>query len=422
MKYAYLQFAINLVSLIILVPLFTNFYPPEILAAFLLLTNFVAVMLAIDLAIVPIFISQGRASKHRSSGSSGYILLSLVVLLLSSVAIPQFTGFYRTYFGTNLLEINVLLVFSLLLSITSSILNIQGSLARAKKNESLLGLLRVLGVAVLILFEEPFDTIIKFWLMCIILNIGLNVFYFTKFFEKYDNFIAFKELKTLKNLVVRNYTLAVGSIFILYGASFVFALFGEANNVAALILSFKIFQVAKNLAQVPITFSLHKMSRYYHEKPLGEFKHFLVKEHSKSIFIYGMLLCCIIASAYADIFSLINIDLLPVKYLLFIGLIFLLELNHGNMSQVYIITFNNPFVLGSLLSGIAIVALNYSLIDSFSAFGVLAVQFVVQLCWNNWYPAFVFSKHLNCPIRDLLAPNFSAIISDFKKLQSKILG
>ena len=422
MKYAYLQFAVNIASLMILVPLFTNFCPPEILAAFLLVTNFLAIALAIDLAVLPIFISQGRASHNRSSGSSGYILLSLAILLISIVGVPKLTGFYPTYFGDNFFEINLLLILSLLLSVTAGILNIQGSLSRAKKNEALLGFLRVLGIAALVYFEASFTTILKFWIICISLNIGLNVFYFSNYTEKYDLVVAMEELSSFKNLIFRNYILSVGSIFILYGASLVFALFGDVNDVAALMLSLKIFQVAKNLAQVPITFSIHKLSRYYHEKPLVEFKHFLTTEHSKSILIYVLMLCCIIASEHLGIFSFMNIDLLPLQFLLFISLIFLLELNHGNMAQVYIITFKNPFVFGSLLSGIAIVSLNYYLSSSFSILGVLTVQFLVQVCWNNWYPAYVFSNHLKCNIWELLIPNFSLVTSEFEKLKRKIFG
>lgn len=422
MKYAYLQFAINLASLIILVPLFTNFHPPEILAAYLLLTNFIAVMLAVDLAIIPIFISEGRASHQRSSGSSGYILLSLAILLLSILAIPQMTGIYLKYFGKNLFEINTLLFLSLILSITSGILNIQGSLAQAKKNESLLGVLRILGIAMLIYFGASFNTIIKFWIMCVVLNIGFNCFCFTKFVDKYDGFVAVKELQTFRNLIFRNYALSAGSILILYGSSFVVALFGDPTNAAALMLSLKVFQVAKNLAQVPITFSIHKLSQFYHEESREEFKDFLKTEHSKSIFIYGIMAFGIFLLAYVGVFNLLNIDLLHLRFLFFISLIYLLELNHGNMSQVYIITFKNPFLLGSLLSGIAILLLNYTLASSFSILGVLLVQFIVQLCWNNWFPAFVFSKHLRCRMRELFVPSFTPIILEFKKIKHKVMG
>jgi O-antigen/teichoic acid export membrane protein len=77
------------------------------------------------------------------------------------------------------------------------------------------------------------------------------------------------------------------------------------------------------------------------------------------------------------------------------SVIILLENNHSNFASL--ITTNNevPFVKAGLLSGVVIVALTLFVLNvtSWGLWGIVIVQGVVQLAYNNWYwPRWIFNE------------------------------
>ena len=404
MKFAYLQFIVNLGSLIFLIPLVSLQYDASILATYLLITNIVAILYAIDLSIIPVFISRSQKIKARNSGSSGYILSSICILTLIFTLTPFVMKAYARYFEEISLQITGLIFLSYMQSVTANLLNIKGKLHIAKRNDALSGIIRIILVGSAILSNYDFSFILYIWAACLILNVSLNMRnnLITNFQFSYQ--IARREIIEYRFLLSRNLLLAFGSISILHGAAMIFALHQDSSRVAQFLLSLKLFQVIKNFSQVPVTFSLWKLSRLYHKENKLAFKRYLKSVHSNTIHVYLLLSIMVLVFDYLHVMDILGLELLPLEYLIFILVIQFLELNHGNMSQIYIITFSNPFVLGSILSGLSILALNYLLSFNFSVTYALLIQFFVQLCWNNWYPAYVVSKKLNTRIQEFLIP------------------
>ena len=76
--------------------------------------------------------------------------------------------------------------------------------------------------------------------------------------------------------------------------------------------------------------------------------------------------------------------LLPAPWLLALGLIFLLEVNHS-VAATYLTTVNRiPFVAAALVSGGAIALLSLLLAGRYGVGGLIVAQGGVQLAYNNW--------------------------------------
>lgn len=78
--------------------------------------------------------------------------------------------------------------------------------------------------------------------------------------------------------------------------------------------------------------------------------------------------------------------LLDKSYLLFMGIILLLELNHSIAASLITTKNEVPFVKPALISGIAIGIISFLLLKytKLGIFGILLSQFIVQLSYNNW--------------------------------------
>lgn len=78
--------------------------------------------------------------------------------------------------------------------------------------------------------------------------------------------------------------------------------------------------------------------------------------------------------------------LLPAGVLAVLLLIQLLEMHHSLYAWLVVSENVNPFLLPSLLSGVAIVLLSLLLTPRLGLWGMLLATGAVQLCFNNWWP------------------------------------
>jgi hypothetical protein len=74
-----------------------------------------------------------------------------------------------------------------------------------------------------------------------------------------------------------------------------------------------------------------------------------------------------------------------------------LEVNHCAFSVFYITKNKVPFLWASILSGLAIISLGFLVVGAWSIWGLLAVQFLVQISFNNWYPVYLVFQDLKTP-------------------------
>ena len=73
----------------------------------------------------------------------------------------------------------------------------------------------------------------------------------------------------------------------------------------------------------------------------------------------------------------------------------LLEMHHGIHANIYVSTNHIPFLWPGLISGILIIILSLAVMDSFGLLGIILVQFIVQLSFNNWFPVYLNLKLMN---------------------------
>lgn len=101
----------------------------------------------------------------------------------------------------------------------------------------------------------------------------------------------------------------------------------------------------------------------------------------------------------------------PVLLSLFLFIIFL-EHNHGNFATFITIGNEVPFVTAALVSGAAI-CIGDILVLHFTdlgLYGIILVQGIVQIIYNNWYwPFYVFSKY-NINVIQFFSKGFSELV------------
>ena len=97
--------------------------------------------------------------------------------------------------------------------------------------------------------------------------------------------------------------------------------------------------------------------------------------------------------------------LLSTRLLLLFAIVILLEVHHS-ISATYLTTCNHvPFLLASIISGIAVVSVSYSLVQwgGMGVAGLIVGQGLVQVIFNNWYWPIIAMRHLNVSFLNVLS-------------------
>ncbi len=96
--------------------------------------------------------------------------------------------------------------------------------------------------------------------------------------------------------------------------------------------------------------------------------------------------------------------LLSTRLLLLLAVVLLLEVHHS-ISATYLTTCNYvPFLLASIISGIAVVSVSYFLVrwGGMGVAGLIVGQGLVQIIFNNWYWPIIAMRHLNVSFLNVL--------------------
>lgn len=119
--------------------------------------------------------------------------------------------------------------------------------------------------------------------------------------------------------------------------------------------------------------------------------------------IFGAVFIIVGGDLVLELFNS-NSSLLPLKSLILLSLVLFLEQNHSTFATAITLGNQVPFVKSALISGTAIVLFGF-IVLKFTAFGILGlivVQGIVQLAYNNWYwPRMVMRSTGLSPLRML---------------------
>ncbi len=112
---------------------------------------------------------------------------------------------------------------------------------------------------------------------------------------------------------------------------------------------------------------------------------------------------------------------IPVKMLVFIGIYLFLENNHAMFSKIIEMSNIVPYVKACLISAALIVIgqVFTAKFTSFGIYGLMAVQCVVQLCYNNWkWPSVILKSYSLDPIK-IIKLGFNEGINIMKKVMKR---
>lgn len=188
----------------------------------------------------------------------------------------------------------------------------------------------------------------------------------------------------------------LGAFFIQRGSIFIVTTFlglqaaGEYGLTATLLIT--LLTVSGYVAQMHVPLMSYLQAAQDFGKLKAVYGRNLV--FANAVFILGF---SIILFFSGSLLSMIGskTNLLDRPLLLLFGTVLFLELNHS-IAATYLTTTNDvPFLKSALLSGAAIFIASLLAIKFFGLWGVIAVQGIVQLCYNNWKWPSVAMRHLN---------------------------
>jgi hypothetical protein len=188
----------------------------------------------------------------------------------------------------------------------------------------------------------------------------------------------------------RQGAIGIGGYLITQSGGLVSGALKDSSLMASYLFTLRLLGIARNLALAPVQVAV---PRFIQLRTCGDISG-LKKE-----LVYRTILCLVIASSLCAAFWLAigyyvewagkDLRLLSWPMYLVASITALLEVNHCAFSVFYITKNKVPFLWASIISGIAIISLGLLVVNVWSIWGLLSVQAVVQLAFNNWYPIYL---------------------------------
>lgn len=184
--------------------------------------------------------------------------------------------------------------------------------------------------------------------------------------------------------------LAWGSYFIYSGTTILVAQLEDVKLIASYLLTLQIIFILTTISSAPAYSSYPETSKAIAEKNYTAYKSSLFKalKISLSLYIAGALIIALLANPLL-IFIGSSTEIITGYLLLTVLAMYFLELHHTIHATFYTTTNHIPFVYPALISGFIILTAGYFTIDELGIWGVVIIQFIVQLSFNNWYPVYL---------------------------------
>ena len=302
-------------------------------------------------------------------------------------------------------------LFQLLNVRLTSFLKGIGKITIEKNIDTFINITKNITLLVLLLFSA------NFYLLFIVLILG----------QLLKNIIIYIKLKSLnlnntnkpifdkqlfRELLIPSWKLGVmniGAFLITQSSILVISQIDDKVLIASYLLTYKVLFFLYSFFISPVYSHIPIFSKLYVEK-----KTKVLTDKISLLFISNILLFILVSILFlyfgGYLISLIKTDILFLdhSFTLIIIITLTLELIHSMFATVYLSTNKVPFLIPAILSGIIITLLSFYLVPDYGLLGVLFSQFIVQLCFNNWYPIYLFRKKFNIQIRTLIK-NFPGV-------------
>lgn len=216
----------------------------------------------------------------------------------------------------------------------------------------------------------------------------------------YDKEVPISEVYEIIKLVWFNAKkvglVSISAFAITQSTTLISAAFIDLGATASYGLSLQIISVISGISQTLFTAMIPKMTDFQINCRTEDLNKLFSTAMTIFWMIYfvGMLTLLTVGLPFVN-FIKSNTEL-PFVMVSFMGLYQLLETNHSLFATYISISNKIPYVRASLVSGVLIVI--FSLIVAkysiFGIYGLMSVQFLVQLCYNNWKWPYVVMKKL----------------------------
>jgi hypothetical protein len=187
------------------------------------------------------------------------------------------------------------------------------------------------------------------------------------------------------------------------GSAIVVSQLSSPTLIASFLLSQRAIFFIRQVSQAPLYANLPRIFQLMAKQDYKVLKPYCAKAIRMGLAIQFivLLIMILIGPKMLDVFE-INTKLAPLSVLLVMSVSIMLELHHAFHAQIYMGSNHVPFLLPAVLSGIAIVGISFGIVNHYGLIGIVIVQFLVQLSFNNWYPVYLNLKLLNWPFLEYI--------------------
>lgn len=204
-------------------------------------------------------------------------------------------------------------------------------------------------------------------------------------------------LEIILHNAVKLGVVGLGSFLISRVSVFITGVYFPISIAGEYALSLQVVFAIMAIAQVALAIRIPKISRLRAEKNISSLKEEVKVAFLSAggMFLIGMIFFISFNQSFINLIHS-NTKFLNSGLLFFITLIYFLELMHS-VSATIITTGNNvPFVVPAILSGFAVLLLTFAVLEftKLDVLGVLLVQGLVQLSYNNWKWPLVLYREL----------------------------
>jgi O-antigen/teichoic acid export membrane protein len=159
----------------------------------------------------------------------------------------------------------------------------------------------------------------------------------------------------------------------------------------------QIYLAILSISNVYIAIQVPKLAHLFIKKESKEIKKIILRTVflTNVLYLISFVLFVLLSNFIIEITEA-KVGFLELKYVLLMGGIFLLDLNH-NLCTCILATANRiPFVRPTIISGVLIAVIGWILVVPFhmGIIGLIATQGIVQLCYNNWkWPLLIYQEY-----------------------------
>ncbi|CAM2917372.1 O-unit flippase-like protein [Rariglobus hedericola] len=225
----------------------------------------------------------------------------------------------------------------------------------------------------------------------------INLWLYRRFFLKLvnprlpqKNFSkAFNGVKTLWPMAWRQGVVMLGAFMIQRTTTLICSLKVGLDETAEYGLTVYLITVIFQIASIPVSIVMPEIVRLRIVGDRHKIWTLFLPRLYLGLFV-GLILVLILAFGGNLILEVISAKTGTVaqSLVLLLGAIWLLEMHHSQYANLILTENQNPFILPSLISGVAIVALAWFGAERWGVLGLILAQGLVQLLWNNWWTVY----------------------------------